>query len=105
MAEEGRREDHVTDFWQTWMEAVRFTYEAQGVVSARLMLFATGAPQAAVEGERMISEKLAAFSEAHNAAEQALAEGLGIYAAAERAYAPLQRCVHANNERLFEMMH
>jgi hypothetical protein len=95
----------LNDFWQNWMEAVRFTYEAQGVISARLMLFATGAPQAAVEAERMVSEKLAAFSEAHNAAEQALAEGLGIYAAAERAYAPLQRCVHDNNARLFSMLH
>jgi hypothetical protein len=92
----------LTDFWQN---SVRFTYEAQGVISARLMLFAAGAPQAALEAERMVSEKLAAFSEAHDAAEQVLAEGLSIYAAAERAYAPLQRCVHDNNARLLSMLH
>ncbi len=74
----------MADFWQTWMEAVRFTYEAQGVVPARLMLFAT-----AVEAERMISEKLAAFSEAHNAAEQALAEGLAF---TPRPNGPTRRC-------------
>ena len=39
------------DFWANWLEAVRFTCEAQGVMSARLMLFASGAPDAASEAE------------------------------------------------------
>ena len=47
----------MVDFWANWIEAVRFTCEAQGVISARLMLFASAAPNAAVEAERMISEK------------------------------------------------
>ena len=89
-----------TDFWTNWLEAARFTLEAQGVISARLMLFASGAPNAAAEAQRMISEKVVAFSDARTAAERALAEGFGIYVAAERAFAPLQRCVHANNDRL-----
>ena len=89
----------MVDFWANWVEAVRFTCEAQGVISARLMLFASAAPNAAVEVERMISEKIVAFSAAHDAAERALAEGLGIYAA-ERAYQPLRRCVSANSSRL-----
>ena len=35
----------------------------------------------------------------------ALAEGLGIYAAAERAYQPLRRCVSANSSRLGLQQH
>jgi hypothetical protein len=90
----------MSDLWDNWYEAMRFTCEAQGVIAARLMLFASGAPNATEEAERMISEKVVAFSNAAIAAEQALAHGLGIYAAAERAYEPLKRCVHANSDRL-----
>ena len=95
----------MVDFWANWIEAVRFSCEAQGVISARLMLFACGAPNAAVEAERMISEKIVTFSAAHDAAERALAEGLGIYAASERAYQPLRRCVSANSSRLGLALH
>ena len=93
------------NFWTNWLEAVRFTCEAQGVISARLMLFVSGGPSAAVEAQRMISEKVAAFSNAQIAAEQALADGLGIYVAAERAYSPLRNCVHANSDRLIGALH
>jgi hypothetical protein len=93
-------ETEIPDIWTSWLEAMRFTCEAQGVIAARLMLFASGAPNAAHEAERMIYEKVAAFSDARFAAEQALVNGLGIYAAAERAYAPLRQCVHANSNRL-----
>jgi hypothetical protein len=95
----------MADIWTSWLEAVRFSFEAQGVISARLMLFASGAPNAAVEAERMISEKIAAFSDAQHAAERALADGLGLYAAAERAYQPLRRCVRANSDRLGLELH
>ena len=69
------------------------------------MLFASGAPNAANEAERMIAEKIAAFADAHDAAERALADGLGIFAAAERAYQPLKRCVSANGDRLGVAVH
>jgi len=95
----------MNNFWDSWLEAVRFTCEAQGVISARLMLFASSAPNAAYEAERMISEKVAAFSEAQIAAERALADGLGIFVAAERAYSPLPRYVHANSDRLVGAVH
>jgi hypothetical protein len=95
----------MNDFWSSWLEAVRFTCEAQSVISARLMLFASGAPNATEEAELMIAEKIFAFANAGLAAEQALADGLGIYAAAERAYSPLQRAVHANSERLIAAVH
>src|SRR5271154_1320139 len=88
------------DLWSNLIEAVRCSVEAQGVISARLMLFASGAPNAASEAERMFVEKVMAFSEAGIAAERALADGLGLYTAAERAYAPLRQCVHENSDRL-----
>jgi hypothetical protein len=88
------------DLWINLIEAVRFGVEAQGVISARLMLFASGAPNAADEAERMVAEKIMAFSEAGIAAERALADGLGLYTAVERAYAPLRQCVHENSDRL-----
>ncbi|MFZ0607136.1 MAG: hypothetical protein WAM75_05585 [Xanthobacteraceae bacterium] len=89
------------DFWDNWLEAVRFTCEAQSVISARMMLLASAEPDTAVEETaRMVTEKFLAFAKAGLAAEHALEEGLGFYAAAERAYAPLADCVHANNDRL-----
>jgi hypothetical protein len=94
----------MSDFWDSWLEAVRFTCVAQGVISARLMLFASGAPNAADEATLMISEKIVAFADAGIAADRALKNGLGVYAAAERAYSPLQRCVHANSDRLLGAM-
>jgi hypothetical protein len=95
----------MVDFWANWIEAVRFSCEAQGVISARPMLFASAAPNAAVEAERMISEKIVTFAAARDAAERALAEGLGLYAAAERAYQPLRCCVSANSRRLGGALH
>jgi hypothetical protein len=95
-----RSESDTLDIWGNWLEAVRFTCEAQTVVSARLMLFAAGGPPAVAEAHRMVSEKVAAFSDARAAAERALADGLGFYVAAERAYSPLRQCVRANSVRL-----
>ena len=83
-----------------WLESVRFACEVQGVISMRLMRLAEGGPQAAVEAHRMIAEKLDAFAESETALVDALAEGASLMAAAERAYAPMRRCVHANSRRL-----
>jgi hypothetical protein len=100
-----RPEAGMMNFWSNWIEAARFACEAQGVVSARMMLFASGGPDAAAEADLMVSEKLAAFADARIAAEQALTDGLGIYAAAERAYSPLRDCVHNNSRRLLHEPH
>jgi len=91
------------DFWANWAEAARFACEAQRVISARLLFFASGNPAAPAEATRMVCEKVAAFAEARIAAERALADGLGFYVAAERAYAPLRQCVQANSERLIHV--
>jgi hypothetical protein len=90
----------MSDFLATWLEAARFGCEAQSIISARLMLFASGAPNAGEEATRMIAEKIVAFTDAGIAAERALQDGLGIFAAAELAYLPLKRAVHANSRRL-----
>jgi hypothetical protein len=45
----------MNDFWANCFEAIRFTCEAQGVISARLLLFASGAPNATEEATRMIA--------------------------------------------------
>jgi hypothetical protein len=91
----------MNDFWDNWLEAVRFTCEAQSVISARLMLFASSTPDAVIEeATNMVTEKFLAFAKAGMAAEKAMEDGLGLYAAAERAYAPVADCVHANSDRL-----
>ena len=100
-----RSEINVIHFWTNWAEALRFTCEAQSVISLRLMLMASGSPGSADEAMRMIAEKVDAFAEANTAATLALANGCGIDVAAECAYAPLQRSVHANNMRLLRAAH
>jgi hypothetical protein len=92
-------------FWDNCYEAMRFTCEAQTVISARLLLFASNDPRAAAEAGRMIAEKMVAFADAQAAAEKALAAGRGIYEAAEEAYLPLRRQVQANSERLLAAAH
>lgn len=83
-----------------WIESVRFACEVQGVISMRLMFLAQGGPEAEVEARLMVSEKVAAFADAEVALANALFAGENIMVAAERAYAPLRRCVHANSSRL-----
>jgi hypothetical protein len=91
----------VLDSMNAWIETLRFACEVQGVVSMRL---AQGGPQAAVEAELMIAEKLEAFADAEVAMLRALSDGEGIMVAAERGYAPLRRCVGANSSRLARAM-
>jgi len=90
----------VIKFWANYCEAMRFTCEAQAVMSARLLLLASGDVGAFAEAYRMVSEKAIAFADAQIAAEKALADGLGFFEAAEQAYAPLRDCVRENSNRL-----
>ena len=88
-------------FWDNFYEAMRFTCEAQAVMAARIMLFASNDPSAAAEAGRMIAEKIVAITDAQIAVERALADGRDIYQAAEEAYLPMRQLVRANSERLF----
>jgi hypothetical protein len=90
----------VLEAWYTWFESVRFACEVQDVISMRLIRLAQGGPQAAAEADRMIAEKLDAIADAEVALLNALAHGEGLLIAAERAYLPVRRRVHANNCRL-----
>jgi len=64
------------------------------------MLVGGAASSAATEAQKMVSEKVAAFVEAHGALMTALATGSSFSAAAVRAYAPYRRCVRVNSRRL-----
>jgi hypothetical protein len=99
-----RAEAIVRETLNTWIEAVRFAYEVQSVISMRLVRLAQGGPQAAVEAHRMIAEKFDACADAEAAISKALADGEGVMRAAKRAYAPVRRRVHANSRRLFRAM-
>ena len=83
-----------------WFEAARFASESQSVVALRLMRIAGGGPQAAREATQMVSEKVAAFTEAQGAMLGALATGGSLQRAATKAYAPYRRAVRANRRRL-----
>jgi hypothetical protein len=83
-----------------WVEFVRFTCEVQSVILLRVLRLAQGGPGANVEAFRMIAEKFDALAEAEAAMADAFAHGEVLMVAAERAYAPVRRRVHANNERL-----
>jgi len=90
----------MANIWEDWIEAVRFTCEAQTVISARLLLFASGAPSAVDEAAEMVVEKFSAFAKAGMAAEQALEQGLDLFTAAQCAFSPVRACVRANSDRL-----
>jgi hypothetical protein len=90
----------VVEAFSSWIESVRFACEVQGVISMRLMKLAEGGPDAAVEIDRMIAEKIDAFADAEVSLLKALAQGEGIVTAVERAYLPVRERVSANSRRL-----
>ncbi|MBV9968602.1 MAG: hypothetical protein JO228_01355 [Xanthobacteraceae bacterium] len=86
-------------YWN-WMDAVRFGFEVQSVIAARLVKIATGAPDAAAECVTMVREKFVVATDAQTAGVIALAQGKSIRAATKRAMAPVKRRVRANYRRL-----
>jgi hypothetical protein len=92
------------DAFQPWLEPMRFACEVQAVIAMRLMFLAQGGPDAAAEANLMIAEKLDALADAEVAMLRALSAGEGLMVAAERAYAPVRRRVHANSDRLMLAM-
>jgi len=77
------------------VEALRFGCEVQGVISARLMLFASGGAGCGGRNPAgMGPPKSSPRSQMRKVPlKHALADGLGFYAAAQRAYLPLRRAV------------
>jgi hypothetical protein len=87
-------------FMKSWIDAVAFGLETQGVIAMRLMKIALGGPGGAAECRRMFFEKIDAASSAHTAAFLALAGGKSVEVATQLAMAPVKRRVRANYARL-----
>ena len=85
---------------KAWFEAAQFGADSQSVIAMRMMRLANGGPLAATEAHRMVSEKVAAFTEAQGLMMSALVSGKSFEAAAAKAYAPYRRAVRANRRRL-----
>lgn len=85
---------------KTWFEAAQFGADSQSVIAMRLMKIASGGPGASTEAQRMVSEKVAAFTEAQGVMMAALMTGKSLETAAAKAYAPYHRAVRANRRRL-----
>ena len=83
-----------------WFEAARFGADSQCVIASRMMRLSSGGPQATTEASRMVSEKVAAFTEAQGILMAALIKGTSLDTAATKAYAPYRRAVRANRRRL-----
>jgi hypothetical protein len=88
------------DIMKTWFEVAEFAADSQRVIALRMMRLSSGGPLAATEAHRMVSEKVAAFGEAHGALMGALMTGSSLDTAAAKAYAPYRRAVRANSRRL-----
>ncbi len=83
-----------------WLRNIGLAVEAQQVIGLRLLRLAQGNALATREATRMVTEKIAAFSEAQVAAGLALTTGCSVHATMARAAAPYRRRVRANRKRL-----
>jgi hypothetical protein len=90
----------VFEFWKSWLDAVEFGLDTQGVIGMRLIKIASGGPAGAAEWVAMVTEKFVAAAAAQSAGIIALASGKDIEAAAQLALAPVKRTVRANHRRL-----
>jgi hypothetical protein len=90
--------------WNAWFalssETARLGWEAQHVMALRLMRLAGGGAKAEAESRRMVTEKIAAFAEAHAAAAAVFAEGGSHHSAAEKVLGIYKKRVHRNGRRL-----
>jgi hypothetical protein len=87
-------------FWKPWLDAMRFGFEVQSVITLRLLKIAAGGEGSGGECARMVTEKVKAVADAHMAGAVALAQGKSITTATKRAMAPIKRRVRANHRRL-----
>jgi hypothetical protein len=88
------------DFWTDWIDAAALGFEAQSVMTMRLLKIAAGGPAADAECQLMWAEKFAAITAGQGAAATALANGQSLQAATALAMAPMRQRVRANHRRL-----
>jgi hypothetical protein len=81
-------------------DAARLGFEAQHVISLRLIRLAGGGASRKAEAQRMVSEKMTAFVEAQVGAATELAKGRRPEAAARRAIRVYSKRVGGNRRRL-----
>ena len=90
-------------YWTSWLDLAadswRLGLEAQTVVGLRLAKLATGDAAAAVEAQRMVTEKLLAAAEAQAKAASDILAGKG-HLTPKRTLALYRRKVGANRRRL-----
>ena len=51
-------------WWKIGMDMTMLAFEAQGVITQRMMMFAMGGPKVQAEAQRMVTEKVLAAGEA-----------------------------------------
>ena len=89
--------------WNVWFalsaQAVRMCWDAQAVILLRSLRIAKGA-RAKAETQRMISEKIAALTEAQLAATAATLKGSKKHRVAKKALAVYAKRVRRNRRRL-----
>jgi len=82
------------------MQAAWLSWEAQSVIALRLMRLAGGGRAAQSEATGMISEKVAAFSEAHMVAATAALGGGNAARTTKKILTIYKKKVRANKQRL-----
>jgi hypothetical protein len=81
-------------------QAARLGWEAQNVMALRLMRFAGGGAAGQSEAHRMVSEKVAALTEAHAAAMTVAIKGGNVPAMAKKIMRVYNKRVRGNKRRL-----
>jgi hypothetical protein len=87
-------------FWKPWLDAMKFGFEVQSVVTLRLLKIAAGGAEGNAEFTKMVTEKVEALADAQTAGAVALAQGRSLKVASKHLMAPIKRRVRANHRRL-----
>jgi hypothetical protein len=90
--------------WNAWcalsLQTARLRWEAQNVFALRLMRMAAQRPGSQAEARRMVTEKVAALTEAQAAANAAFIEGGKSRRVAKKVLGVYKKRVRANRRRL-----
>jgi hypothetical protein len=90
--------------WNAWcalsLQTARLGWEAQNVIALRLMRMTAQSPGSQTEACRMVTEKVAAFSEAQSVAATAVIKGGKTHRVAKKVLGVYKKRVRANRRRL-----
>ncbi len=90
--------------WNTWcalsLQTARLGWEAQTVVALRLMRLAARGSGSQTEARRMVTEKVAALTEAQTAAATVVIKGGKSHRVAKKVLGVYKKRVRANRRRL-----